>query len=147
MTETIVLVSCVKGKRAHPSSAKDLYTSDLFRKARRFAEGHGDRWFILSAKYGLVHPDAVIEPYEQTLNTMGVADRRRWAAGVFEQMKQQGLVHPEMRYLWLAGAKYQQDLARLLPSNAQHDPLRGKKIGERLSWLKQQNHNFSQTDS
>ncbi len=55
--------------------AKDLYVSDLFRKARRYVEAKNCPWFILSAEYGLVSPEQVIAPYEKTLNHMGVAER------------------------------------------------------------------------
>lgn len=70
MVGTICLVSCVGTKRATPTPAKDLYQSDWFTKARTYAKSIGS-WFILSAKYGVVHPDEVIEPYEMTLNAMG----------------------------------------------------------------------------
>jgi hypothetical protein len=43
-------------------------------------------WFILSALYGLVAPDSRIAPYEKTLNTAGVAERRAWAENVRQQM-------------------------------------------------------------
>ncbi|HWO69164.1 MAG TPA: hypothetical protein VNP94_00195, partial [Actinomycetota bacterium] len=44
----IGLVGCVKSKRARPAPARDLYTSPLFRGARRFVERSCDRWFVLS---------------------------------------------------------------------------------------------------
>jgi len=65
--DTICLVSCVWPKRATTALAKDLYRSDWFLKARACAESAGSCWFILSAEYGLVHPDEMIEPYEMTL--------------------------------------------------------------------------------
>jgi uncharacterized protein DUF6884 len=68
-------VSCVKSKRPGRSPARLLYTSAWFQKVRDIVEASGARWFILSARYGLVAPDAEIEPYERTLNSMGVADR------------------------------------------------------------------------
>jgi hypothetical protein len=74
--ETICLVSCVGVKRAVPAPAKYLYQSDWFAKARAYVEGIGSRWFILSAKHGLVHHDDVISRYKQTLNTMGICERR-----------------------------------------------------------------------
>jgi hypothetical protein len=62
-----------------------LVQSDLFCKARRFAEASGCPWFILSAEHGLVAPGQVIAPYERTLNTMRATRRaalrvpsRRW---------------------------------------------------------------------
>ncbi len=39
-------------------------------------ERTGAPWFILSAEYGLLSPETEIAPYERTLNTMSVSDRR-----------------------------------------------------------------------
>ena len=58
----LCLVSCVKSKLPRPAPAKELYTSDLFRKERAVVEAEGWPWFILSAQYGLVHPGTEIEP-------------------------------------------------------------------------------------
>jgi len=82
----IALVSCVKTKLSQPHPAKDLYTSPLFLGLRRYAETHADRWFILSEKHGLLDPERVIEPYETTLNRMGVRGRRQWAENVKSQL-------------------------------------------------------------
>lgn len=132
---TIALVSCVKQKRPCECAARDLYTSALFLKARRFAEQHADAWYILSAKYGLLHPMQPTAPYEQTLKQARVAKRRVWAASVREQMQCEGLLQPGVQFLWLAGMDYQRDLAKLIGDWPQQDPLRGMRIGERLSWL------------
>ena len=64
----LFLVSCVKTKLPRRAAAKDLYISDWFRKARACVESTGCPWAILSAEYGLLHPDEVIRPYEKTLN-------------------------------------------------------------------------------
>ena len=84
---SLYLVSCVGQKLSVPAPAADLYTSAWFRKARSYVAESGEPWFILSAKYGLVHPDKVIEPYDVTLNTMPVADRREWARSVLGDLE------------------------------------------------------------
>lgn len=81
------LVGCVKTKIDRPAPAEDLYVSALFRGRRAFVEATCDRWFILSAKHGLVAPDDVLEPYEETLNGKSVASKRGWASGVLEQLR------------------------------------------------------------
>ena len=83
----LYLVSCVKTKGPGPAPAKDLYKSAWFRKARAYVEKKARPWRILSAQYGLVHPERVIGPYEQTLKTMPVADRRAWAATVLAELE------------------------------------------------------------
>lgn len=60
---TLVVISCGAKKiwrefpEAGPTRARDAYTGQFFRKNRKYAETFGDRWAILSAKYGLVDPD------------------------------------------------------------------------------------------
>ena len=52
----------VQALESAPAKAKDLYTSDWFRKARAYVEHRGGPWFILSAEHGLVDPETVIGP-------------------------------------------------------------------------------------
>ena len=134
---TVYLVSCVSQKREQACAAHDLYVSDLFRKARRFAEASGCSWFILSAEHGLVAPGQVIAPYERTLNTMGAADRRAWGERVAAQLAE--AVSDLSRVVFLAGERYREFLARHLASRGVEVsvPMEGLRIGELLSWLGQ----------
>lgn len=134
--ETIALVSCVKQKVSGPCPAKDLYISPLFRYMRAYAVQQADRWFILSAEYGLVDPERQLVRYEQTLSGVSAAARRAWAHRVYEQMKDADLLRRGISFLWLAGKTYKQDLSRKLEGFQQHDPLAGLGIGKRLAWLK-----------
>jgi hypothetical protein len=55
----IALLSCVKSKRSHRCRAADMYISPLFQKMMAYAEGLNPKGiFILSAKYGLLNPNA-----------------------------------------------------------------------------------------
>ena len=87
MPMRIGLVGCVKEKRPTPAAAKDLYTSPLFMGRRRAVERSCDQWFVLSALHGLVDPHQRLEPYDVTLNSMGRAARRAWAAGVVQSLQ------------------------------------------------------------
>ncbi|MDB6006761.1 MAG: hypothetical protein JWR15_3748 [Prosthecobacter sp.] len=132
---TIYLVSCVSRKRALTSAARDLYISDLFRKARAYAEASRCRWFILSAEHGLVAPDQEIGPYEKTLNMMRIADRRAWSEQVAAQLD---AVAPELsQVVFLAGQRYREFLAVHFANRgvAVSIPMEGKRIGEQLQWL------------
>ena len=136
--ETLCLVSCVGAKRTRPALAKDLYQSDWFVKARAYVESVGSCWFILSAKYGLVCPGEVIEPYDMTLNTMGVAERRNWSGRVEQQM---GTRMPDAdRIVVLAGQRYREFLMKYLARRAKtvDVPMASMRIGEQLSWLTKQ---------
>ena len=131
----LCLVSCVAKKLSRSVPAKDLYTSDLFRKMRTLVEIQGWPWFILSAKYGLVDPEQVIAPYEKTLNTMGVAERRDWAERCL------GALEPHLAgvqsVVFLAGAKYREVLVPVLLDRGieVRVPMARLPIGKQLAWL------------
>ena len=134
-SKTIFLVSCVGGKRPSCAPAKDLYLSDWFVKARNLVEANGAPWFILSAEHGLVAPDDLLEPYEKTLNTMSVSDRRRWAERVISQMSEK---MPEAKSVtFLAGKRYREFLEDYLRNQgvSVEVPMEGLRIGEQLAWL------------
>lgn len=135
--KTIILVSCCGEKLQHPAPAKELYQSNLFRLARRYAESQASRsqdvsWVILSALLGVVHPDQVVEPYEQRMWTKR-ARWNSWATGV-----QKGLLNlagdEPARFVSLCGSKYEVDVT----GHIMERPLAGMGIGQRLQWLKQQ---------
>jgi hypothetical protein len=129
------LVSCVGKKRAQPAKARELYISDWFNKARAYVEARNAVWFILSAEHGLVNPDEVIAPYEKTLNDMGVAARRAWAARVISDMH---VKLPDCEEIVvLAGARYREFVMDYLATRAKRVrvPMEGLGIGEQLSWL------------
>ncbi len=131
-----MLVGCVKSKQSHAAPAKDLYVSDLFRKARRYAEEIAERWYILSAKYGLVAPDEVIEPYELHLATASASYRRQWGITVaHELLAASGPLEGRVIEVH-AGAAYTDAIrSHLLSAGAQVvEPLAGLTLGQRLAW-------------
>ena len=83
----LVLVGCVKTKRARASAARDLYKSPLWRCRRAYAESFGCPWYILSAEHGLLDPDRTIDPYDLALKDLGAKDRRRWSTRVLDDLK------------------------------------------------------------
>lgn len=131
-----ILVSCVGEKLDRAAPAKDLYQSQWFKLARKYAEQRGDRWFILSAAHGLVDPEAVLPPYNCTLNDMKKGDREAWGRRIGEQLAivlQEG---DEVEIL--AGAKYRE---QILPTCLAHAmtvpqvPMEGLGIGQQKAWL------------
>ncbi len=75
---------------------------------RAYAEANADRWYILSAEYGLVRPDQTLEPYERTLNRMGSADREAWAARVRHQLDE--VLPNRAHVIVLEGTRYRENL-------------------------------------
>jgi len=131
---TTVLVSCVGKKLDHPAPAKNLYQSDWFHKARRWAEQNGDRWFILSTKHGLISPEKIIKPYECTLNEMSAEKRKAWGEKVLAEIRKHV---PCGKIIILAGSKYREFLD--VPTHSVEIPMQGLGIGQQLSWLNSQN--------
>jgi hypothetical protein len=69
MYKRIVLItSCGKLKEKTPKPAGKLYKSSRIRHLYRRSKELGISFYILSAKYGLVEADQVIEPYDQELD-------------------------------------------------------------------------------
>lgn len=84
----ILLVGCVKGKLEWASRvpARNLYVSPLWRSRRIYAENSGRPWYILSAKYGLLDPDAPITWYDLALGDLPAAQRRAWSQRVVDSL-------------------------------------------------------------
>lgn len=137
MQPRIALVSCVKSKQSVPARALDLYTSPLFRALRGYAEHQADEWFILSAQYGLVHPDQKIAPYEKTLNTMRKNERAVWAEKVMDELTKK--LPRKAEIIFLAGVRYREDLVPLLRDRGYtvSVPLGGLSFGRQLQRLKE----------
>ena len=110
--------------------------STLFTKAYRYAMKHYDHVAILSAKYGLLLPEEVIEPYELTLKTMGEQKRREWAERVIRQLDEKIGLHKVDRVYFHAGYDYREHLSSLLRSaRIQTEvPLEGLSFGRQLHW-------------
>ena len=138
MAKKIVLVACVSKKNSTPMPAQDLYSSDWFRKASTYAMRVADEWHILSAKHGLVAPDTVIEPYDETLNRMPAAARRTWARRVPEELGR--VLQPGDQVMILAGKRYRANLVDPIREMgcSVEIPMEGLGIGKQLRWLKQQ---------
>ena len=85
--ERIGLFGCVRSKRSVPAPARDLYTSSLFAGRKRWVEATCSRWFILSAKHGLVAPDQILERSDETLTTKPRNVRRAWSSRVLGQLR------------------------------------------------------------
>jgi hypothetical protein len=154
---TIVLVACVGKKLDERAQAAEMYQSAWFKKARKYAEKQGCPWYILSAKYGLLHPESWIKPYDTTLREFSPWGRVRWAIQVTK-----GVMHelwrddrfrrisdsqtgqptvddyvPADRIVILAGRLYREDLEPLLRKAGYQveTPLEGLGIGRQLAWF------------
>lgn len=102
------LIACCAQKLDEPAPARELYQSDLFRKAMTWIEKRVDEWGILSAKHGLVLPDQILEPYDLSLDELAAEERRKWEARVRKQLLEQW--GDQVIYMVLAGCHYKRAL-------------------------------------
>jgi len=124
----IGLVGCGKKKLDKPAPARELYQGDLFKKAAAYCEKSYDGWYILSAQYGLLNPDDIIEPYDKTLNDMDTGQVDTWAQEVASNLN-------DATYHIHAGKEYQH-IKHYLKNYTIPVPTVG--IGKKLQWYKQQ---------
>jgi hypothetical protein len=131
----IVLISCVSVKLDHKAKARDLYVSPLFKYGLAYAESlRPDKICILSAKYGVVELDEVIEPYNVTLNNMSSDEIKTWSEKVLLKLKEKVNLN-EDKIIFLAGENYRKHLIPYIKNYT--IPLKGLGIGKQLKFLKE----------
>lgn len=139
----VVLVGCGSTKRAEASPARELYTSLLFRKSLSYAlriATTAQHVYIVSAKYGLLELDQVVEPYNFRLTSMPLQRRITWGVDVALDLAQR---RSGADLVLLMGATYVDPLALGLrsispPFASLTVPMHGMGIGVRLGWLHEQ---------
>jgi hypothetical protein len=132
----ITLISCVAKKLDRPAAARELYTSQLFKGCRAWADKHAQQWFILSAEHGLVNPGQMVAPYDTTLTKMNRAARQAWAQRVMGQLVPR--LHGVDEVTILAGEDYREFIVPKLQALGikVNVPMRGLFIGQQYAWLK-----------
>ena len=136
----IVLLSCTKAKLDKPSPAQELYSpSPMFQKTKAYGETlKPDKTFILSAKHHLVPMEKELEPYDLTLKNMKKDEKEQWGETVISQMNDRGIKPESDTFIFLAGSEYIKPLKDHIPEENIVNPMIGKRMGERLSWLNSQ---------
>lgn len=135
-TERIVLVQCTNTKLDQPCQARNLYApSTYYRKQRAYAETVADQWYIQSAKYGLVDPDRLIEPYNRRAKDLNADERDQWATHIADDVRDAADGDAVVEIL--GGRRYADPLTPELEARGFDviEPLRGLGIGERMSRL------------
>lgn len=136
----IALISCTKQKQTYTCEAEVMYQpSTLYTKINRYIQNMGfDEMYILSAKYGLLDKNKIIDPYDVTMLNMKSNDRKKWADKVFQELKKK--ISRDNQIYIFAGEKYRQYLIPKLEDAGYtcHIPLKGMQIGEQLQFLSNQ---------
>lgn len=132
----IVFIARTKKKQDHPCKAKEMYRpSQLFRGGWKYAESlKPDAIYILSAKYGLLNPETIIEPYEKTLIMEKDAQIRRWSIMVANQIKKEGINRMD-HAVFLCGKPYRKYIQNLFPNHSA--PVSHLGIGKQMQFYKE----------
>jgi hypothetical protein len=138
-----VVVPCGKAKiwdkipQAGPTSARDAYSGTPFKINRQYAERFGDRWVVLSAKYGFLNPDDSVEgPYDVTFkrrSPVPIDD-----AALRQQIHEKGLHDGFEDVIGLGGQDYRAVLKRAFATSdtALYFPFSGMRLGPSFSATK-----------
>jgi len=126
----VVFIGCGKQKRQGSHPVAVLYTGQYFRFCLRVARRLTDEQsiFVLSAKYGPVELDQVIETYDLKLSDLNKDQITEWRGRVREFVE--GWVDRRRAIVLVCGQLYSEGLPglRLLPVVG---------IGEQMSFMKQ----------
>lgn len=136
----VVLVEESRQQSDQAAPAEDLFTGEVFVRARTYARATGAPWFVLSAEYGLLSPDQVVGPYERSMATVSTAYREAWGPWVLARLET--LAGPlrrlriEVHAVSLAASEGVR--RQLLGSGAVVlEPLRGLSAPDRIAWYDQ----------
>jgi hypothetical protein len=128
-----IIVACGSKKLDRPASARCLYTGPYFKACLAYALtiAPAKDIFILSAKYGLIGLNDVIEPYDKRLgDPFSVTE-----FSLTTQAEQLGLLGK--RVTVLGGRKYV-GLCRKVWRRGLEAPLEGKGgLGQQIKWMKE----------
>lgn len=133
----LFIVSCSATKSralaTTPLPARDAYQGQAFRMARQALERRKLKWCILSAGYGFLWPDTLIEDYDEKMQP--VTPDTVWddCFGSISN-RQYGRLFTADRYVSL-GSRLYADAAATLLQRPVEAPLAGLPIGRMLSRL------------
>lgn len=140
LNKVLIIIPCGKSKiwDKNPSAgkkpARDVYISSYFKLCRQYAEKFSDGWAILSGKYGIIHPDFIIdENYDMILKA-----NNKFKNKIRKQLKT-FISRGFASFISLCGENYSELLEEILNSfNLKLiAPLKGVNIGVRQKMLKE----------
>ena len=135
----IALIGCVKTKQSFSCEAERMYISPLFRKTVEFIKKQKyDKWYILSALYGLIDNKKIIDPYNLALNSFSQKQLRDWSAMIFKSIMDLQLNNLS----FLCGERYCNEylLSLLDSAGIKYDkPFDKMPMGVRLAFLSSNN--------
>jgi hypothetical protein len=143
----VALIGCASSKLSIPAPARELYTSQLFRKSLAYALARHEHVYVVSAKHGLLELDTVVQPYDFKIDDIGgERDRDAWGERVAARLDRLHQGRPLLVTL-LLGENYARYLrgefvfrtcegyrGARWPEHPR-EPMKGMQIGQRLRFL------------
>lgn len=129
----IVIIPCGARKLTRQARADEMYIGSYARMCQRYAKKLGHPFYILSAKYGLLRPSDIIDPYSLTLGQAGSISPLQ----VAKQAEELGIKQEDC--IAIGGKRYV-DLCKSIFQNCQtplQDNVKGGN-GKQLQWMKAQ---------
>lgn len=143
------LVGCSASKRPGSQRARDLYTGNFFRRALPISEASCDETWILSAHYGILSLQRIVETYDAQLSGRQ-AERAIWGQSVITSLHN-AFVGIPLHLAFFAGAAYVEAITGVHPATGRatnfnaialtraawtyETPLRGLERGRRFAWF------------
>jgi hypothetical protein len=143
MIRKIGLLATGRKKASTAAPIVHFYKSPLFQKSVQYARKHYDRFYFYNAKDGLLLPDQVMEPYDLSIKTFTIKEKKQWAKNLISGFSD--LESAANSHVYLHGGKiYRDHLEPELRLNGYQfeTPMQGLGIGKQLAWYDQQLKNI-----
>lgn len=103
----IVFIGCGAKKMKKPCKAKKMYVGNYVQLCLAYAQTFTtqDNIYILSAKYGVLPLEKVIEPYNKTLNNMNRQEKQDWKNMVIKQLEEMN-INKDTEVVFICGTNY-----------------------------------------
>lgn len=135
MKPKVGLLATARKKSHHPAPVTEFYVSPLFKKSVRYARQVYDRIYFYNAKDGLLLPDRIMHPYDVSIRTFSIRQRRIWGIQVIRALSDYENLDDVSLYLHggkIYRAYLEPELKRL--GLLYSVPLEGMSIGRQLQW-------------
>lgn len=133
----VFVVACSATKdpnlKTRPMRADEAYTGQAFRLSKAALRASGARWFILSARYGLIRPSTCIESYDVKMTPIVPGDS--WDQG-FRYVTDKDLKLLRTAPVICLGSDLYADALEWMLERTVERPVAGLPIGRMLQALK-----------
>lgn len=103
----IVFIGCGATKMKTACKARKMYVGNYVQLCLAYAQTFTtqDNIYILSAKYGVLPLEKVIEPYNKTLNNMNIEEKQDWKNMVIKQLEEMN-INKDTEVVFICGTNY-----------------------------------------